>query len=153
MRANLLVGLVLLAFGIGVGCASTNGSSDGGGTGGTGGSTGQGGSATGGTGAGGQSATDCSPACPTDQICVGTGTQGGAVVLPVDGGCPAGSHITDPGGAVAFCERDLAYTCAPMPSACNGTLACACATSLCPTGPYSCQVASARELLCVEQVP
>jgi hypothetical protein len=137
-----------LAMALGAGCAQSGAAGDGGGTGGQGGTTaGKGGS-------GGASATDCNPACQTDQICVGTGTEGGAVIMPNDAGvCPAGSHVSDPGGGLAICQRDLAYTCAPMPSACNGTLACACATSLCPSGPYSCQVASARELLCVELVP
>jgi hypothetical protein len=143
---------MVLAVSLGAGCAATNSSADGSGN---GGSTGNGGSGAGGSsGLGGSNATDCSPPCQTDQICVGTGTEGGAVIMPNDAGvCPAGSHVTDPGGGVAFCQRDLAYACAPMPSSCNGTLACACATATCPSGPYSCQVAGPRELLCVELVP
>ena len=165
MRATPFVALVVLAIALGAGCAQSGGSSDGGGasgqggtgagtggSGGRGGSGGYGGAGTG--GGGGATATDCSPPCQTDQICVGTGTEGGAIIFPNDAGmCPVGSHVSDPGGSIAVCQRDLSYACGPMPSSCNGTLACDCA-GLCPTaGGYSCQVASARELLCVLLAP
>ena len=147
MRATLFTGLMVLAIGLAAGCAQSGSSSDAGGTGGT---SGQGGTNAGTGGSGGAGASDCSPPCQTDQICVGTGTEGGAVIMPNDAGvCPAGSHPSST-GTLTFCQRDLSYACAPMPSSCNGTLACDCATSLCP---YSCQVASNRELLCVELVP
>jgi hypothetical protein len=146
MRAKLLVGLMVLAVGIGAGCASTNGSPDGGGTGGTGGSGGLGGTG----GGGGASATDCAPGCGVGKICVGTGVEGGALFMPNDAGmCPAGRHLSG-----NFCEQDLSYACQPMPSACSGTLACTCADTLCPSsGGYTCQVASASELLCVILAP
>jgi hypothetical protein len=143
MRSVLFVFLTVLALGLPAGCGSTLGSPDGGGSGG------QGGSGTG-SGGGGGSTTDCNPACGAGKICVGTGTEGGPAIMPNDAGvCPAGSHVSG-----NFCQRDLSYACQPMPTACNGTLACPCADTICPsTGPYTCQVASASELLCVILAP
>jgi hypothetical protein len=167
MRSVLLISLAVLTLGLAAGCASTSGNSDGGGSGGTSGTGGTGGtSGTGGTGgqggngqggsnqgsggSGGAAATDCNPTCGAGKVCVGTGTEGGALIMPNDAGvCPSGSHLSG-----NFCQNNLGYACQPMPAACNGTLACPCASTLCPsTGPYSCQVASASELLCVELVP
>jgi hypothetical protein len=160
MRSVLLVSLAVLTLGLAAGCASTSGNSDGGGSGGTsgaggtsgtGGTGGQGGSGQAGSGgSGGAPATDCNPACGAGKVCVGTGTEGGALIMPNDAGvCPSGSHLSG-----NFCQNNLGYACQPMPAACNGTLACPCASTLCSsTGPYSCQVASASELLCVELVP
>ncbi len=155
MRSAILFGLVVLAVGLGEGCASSSGSSDGGGTGGAGAEGGHGGSGSGGSasgGSGGAGGGNCTPACLTGSVCVGTGTEGGALIMPNDAGvCPAGSHPS--GGTVAFCERDLAYGCQPIPAGCNGTITCACASTLCPSGPYTCQTPSAGELDCVELVP
>jgi hypothetical protein len=150
MRSAILIGLVALAVGLGEGCASTSGSSDGGGTGGAGAEGGHGGSGTGGSG--GAGGGNCTPACGTGSACVGTGTVGGAIITPNDAGvCPTGSHLA--GGTASFCEADLNYGCQPIPAGCNGTLTCACAGTLCPSGPYSCQVQSSGELTCVEAVP
>ena len=149
MRSLLFTSILVLAVGLGAGCGSNLGGSDGG-TGGTSGSGGQGGGGTGAGGGGGAVATDCAPGCGAGKICVGTGTEGGALIMPDDAGvCPTGRHLS--GNA---CQLDLSYACQPMPSACNGTLACACADALCPSnGPYTCQVASASELLCVILAP
>jgi hypothetical protein len=157
MRSAILIGLVALAVGFGEGCASSSVSSDGGGTGGAGaegghGGSGTGGSGTGGSGSGGAGGGDCTPACGTGSVCVGTGTEGGVVIAPNDAGvCPTGSHLS--GGSVPYCQRDLSYGCQPIPAGCNGTITCACAGTLCPSGPYICQVSSSGELTCVEEVP
>lgn len=136
---------------LGAGCAQSGSSSDGGGgTGGSSGLGGQGGSAQGTGGSGGAVATDCAPGCSTGKVCVGSGVEGGVLLIPNDAGvCPDGYHVSG-----NFCQHDLSYACQPMPSACNGTLDCTCASTLCPSsGGYSCQVASASELLCVLLAP
>ncbi|MES1206331.1 MAG: hypothetical protein ABUS79_10380, partial [Pseudomonadota bacterium] len=123
-----------------------------GGTGGGGGSAagGQAGGAAaghGGGGHGGANATDCTPACATGSICVGTGTQGGAVFLADAGVCPAGRHAEN-----NICVQDLFYQCMPIPAACNGTVSCSCAApTLC--GGRTCLSATAIEIRCVLEVP
>ncbi len=153
MRTNLFIGLTVLALGLAVGCASTSGNPDGGGTGGTGGSSGTGGAGGTGTGgSGGGSASDCVPACGTGSVCVGSGIEGGALITPNDAGvCPTGTHSS--GGSNPICEHDLSYSCKPIPSGCNGTITCTCAAALCPSGGYACQVTSAKEMTCIEAVP
>jgi hypothetical protein len=153
MRTNLLICLTVLTIGLAVGCASTSGNADGGtgGTSGTGGATGTGGhGGTGGGGAGGGSASGCVPACGPGNVCVGSGTEGGAIIVPNDAGvCPTGTHPA--GGTPTTCQNDLSYACKPLPSGCNGTLTCACATAIC-SDPI-CQVVSATELTCIQAVP
>jgi hypothetical protein len=123
-------------------CSSTQGSSDAGGTGG--GQGGQGGE--GGQGGGGD--LTCSPACGSGSICVATGTEGGALIMPDDAGvCPTGRHLSG-----NFCASDLAYACMTIPAGCGGTATCACASSLCPA-LHSCQEPSGGILSCIEAVP
>lgn len=132
------------------------------GTGGTGGSPGTGGAGGHGTGGNGDAGSDggldgadgggmsCSPACSTTSVCVGTGVEGGAVIVANDAGvCPAGSH---PSGVGALCAHDLSFACKPIPAACGGTVTCACASSLCPTS-YVCGGPSDGVLTCVLQAP
>jgi hypothetical protein len=123
-------------------------------TGGAGGHDGTGGAGDGGSDGGSAGADgggmSCSPACGPTSICVGTGTEGGAIIIANDAGvCPAGSHATGPG---SFCTRDLSYACQPIPAGCGGTVTCACASSLCPT-LHMCRGPSDGVLTCVEQVP
>lgn len=140
--------VVILTLGLGSGCSSTLGSSDGGsGTGGSG--TGTGG-VTGTGGAGGQAGDDmsCSPACGSGTICVGTGTEGGALFMPNDAGvCPSGRHLSG-----NFCASDLGYACVRIPAGCAGTVTCACASSLCPSS-HNCGGPSDGILTCIEAVP
>jgi hypothetical protein len=90
----------------------------------------------------------CSPACGSGSICVGTGTEGGALIFPNDGGvCPTGRHLSE-----HICVSDLAYACMPIPSGCSGTVTCTCASSLCTT-PHICQGPSGGVLTCIEAVP
>jgi hypothetical protein len=146
---------MVLVVGLGAGCAQSGSSGDAGGTGGTSGQGGTGAGTGGGGGhagagaggSGGASATDCSPACGSGQICVGSGTEGGAIIVPNDAGvCPTGTHPS--GSTPTFCQNDLSYGCKPLPSGCNGTLTCACACS----NPI-CQIISPTELTCVQAVP
>ena len=154
-------------------CSSTSSKDDAGQ--GSGGANGQGGSQDSGTGSGGNgqggngqggasadagtgghaadagpdsmtNAGGCNPACGTGSVCVGTGTEGGAIFFPDGGVCPAGRHVSN-----GFCVQDLTFACMPIPSGCNGTATCACASSLC-NGRF-CRVPSAGELDCVLQVP
>lgn len=148
----------------GQGGSGTNGQGGGGAT-GQGGSQGAGGSGHGGSGQGGatvdggagghavdaspdstSAATGCNPACGTGSVCVGTGTEGGAIFFPDGGVCPTGRHLSGD-----FCVQDLTFACMPIPSGCNGTATCACASSLC-NGRF-CRVPTAGELDCVLQVP
>ena len=90
----------------------------------------------------------CSPACASGSVCVATGTEGGAVIMPNDAGvCPTGRHLSG-----NFCASDLAYACMAIPAGCGGTVTCACASSLCPT-LHNCQEPSGGTLSCVEAVP
>jgi hypothetical protein len=175
MRSIRILVLVAVSAVAWNGCSSTSNLANGGGSGGGSGSGGQAGSGPGGqagggagghaggaAGAGGQagggagghagaqggaSGTDCSPHCDTSSVCVGTGTQGGAVIQPDAGVCPPGRHVQN-----NLCVQDLAYQCSPIPSACNGTVTCSCAaTSLC--SGRTCLSASPTEVLCVLQVP
>ena len=91
----------------------------------------------------------CSPACTSGFVCVATGTQGGALIMPNDAGvCPAGRHLVGSDN----CVSDLAYACMTIPAGCSGTVTCACASSLCPT-LHTCQEPSAGVLSCIEAVP
>jgi hypothetical protein len=95
---------------------------------------------------------DCNPPCAAGSFCLGTGTEGGAILMPNDAGvCPAGSY--NPGGAINACIRQLSYACVPIPPACNGTITCGCAPSPCGEGGRVCQETSANEVTCVLQVP
>ena len=125
------------------GAAGTGGASGGsGGKGGGGGAAGAGGA----SGAGG--GMTCSPACGSGSICVGTGTQGGAFIMPNDAGvCPSGRHLVGNN-----CVSDLAYACMTIPTGCAGTVTCACASSLCPT-QHACGEPSGGILSCIESVP
>ena len=91
----------------------------------------------------------CSPACGAGAVCVGTGTLGGAVIVPDDAGvCPSGTH-----NAGTTCENDLGYACMPIPGACTGgAVTCTCASTLCQAG-HMCQVRGDGVLTCVELVP
>jgi hypothetical protein len=92
-------------------------------------------------------ATDCTPSCGAGSVCVGSGSQGGAVVQPDGGICPQGRHLEG-----TLCEQNLSYKCMTIPTACSGTLSCACAgTTLC--GVSTCNVLGAVEITCVEEVP
>ena len=98
----------------------------------------------------GDGGMSCSPACGVGSICVGTGTEGGAIKTANDAGvCPSGTHPT---GTGSICTNDLSYACTPIPSGCNGTITCACASSLCPAS-HQCQGPSDEGLTCIEQVP
>jgi len=90
----------------------------------------------------------CTPACGGGSVCVGTGTLGGALILPNDAGvCPSGRHLSG-----NICVGDLSYACMTIPASCNGTVTCACASSLCPS-LHMCQGPSGGILSCVEAVP
>lgn len=149
MRILSLFFVATLAIGLGSGCGSASIPNDGGGTGGgsTGGQGGTGGSG-GQAGQGGGGGMTCSPACGSGSICVGTGTEGGALIMPDDAGvCPSGRH---PSGNI--CVTDLSYACMTIPSGCGGTVTCACASSLCPAS-HTCQGPSGGILTCIEAVP
>ena len=128
MRILSLSFVAMLAIGLGAGCSSSLGSTDGG-TGGSGAGTGGSGTGTGGTGGqGGGGGMTCSPACGSGSVCVGTGIEGGALFMPDDAGvCPSGRHSSG-----NTCVTDLAYACMTIPAGCGGTVTCACASSLCP---------------------
>ncbi len=99
-------------------------------------------------GQGGAGGMTCSPACSTGSTCVGTGIEGGALILPNDAGvCPSGRH---PSGNI--CEDGLACACMPIPAGCGGTVSCTCASSLCPAS-HACQGPSGGILTCIEAVP
>jgi hypothetical protein len=181
MRISSVVFASFLLLGFGNGCGSSSSSSDGGGghggAAGTGGSGGHGGSGgaggTGGSGgaagadggaagadggaagadggtAGADGGMTCSPGCGAGSICVGTGTEGGAIKVANDAGvCPSGTHAT---GIGSLCTNDLSYACMPIPSGCNGTVTCACASSLCAAS-HICRGPSDGVLTCVQQVP
>jgi hypothetical protein len=119
------------------------------GTGGSGGSAGGGGSA-GNSGAdGGVQSDKCLPHCGPGSVCVGSGTEGGAVILADAGVCPLGTHLLGNGMA---CERDLVYVCQPIPTACGGTARCACGASyFCHN--FTCYDPTAGEIDCIQQVP
>jgi hypothetical protein len=71
----------------------------------------------------GCASVDFSERCAAGSFCLGTGTEGGAILMPNDAGvCPAGSY--NPGGAINTCVRQLSYACVPIPAACNGTITC-----------------------------
>ncbi len=61
--------------------------------------------------------------------------------------CPQGRHAQN-----NICVQDLTYTCMPLPSACNGTVSCSCAASLCASS-HTCSVQDAGELTCIQAVP
>jgi hypothetical protein len=168
MRAISLGALVSVCL-VAVACSSTanNGGQGGqvgsGGTGDGGHPSGAGGNGTGGNGAGGDigllgghsgdagpdaaNVTDCHPACGSGSVCVGTGVQGGAVFFADGGVCPAGRHAQGD-----ICVQDLTFACMPIPSGCNGTATCACASSLC-NGHGGCGAPSPGELTCILAVP
>jgi hypothetical protein len=82
-------------------------------------------------------------------VCVGSGTQGGAVFLAGDGGtCPQGRHVQG-----NICIQDLAYSCMAIPSSCSGTATCSCAASTLCTAGQTCTQVSANELTCVLEAP
>lgn len=157
MRSSFLLGCVVAVSIVATGCSSSDMGGTGGSSGATGGSGGgqaggTGGQAGGHAGAGGQGGapapTDCSPPCSAGSVCVGSGVQGGAVFFADAGVCPQGRHAQ---GDV--CVQDLSYACMPMPSACNGTLSCACASATLCTQGHLCNVQSPTELTCIEAVP
>jgi hypothetical protein len=118
-----------------------------GGAAGADGGAGDGGHSDAGSGDGGMT---CSPACGAGSICVGTGTEGGAIKVADDAGvCPSGTHPTGVGN---ICTNDLAYSCKSIPAGCNGTVTCACAASLCQAS-HVCRGPSDGVLTCVQQVP
>jgi len=135
----------------GVAGGSGGSTGTGGATGGSGGATGghAGGGGQGGGGQGGGIATDCNPACTGQTACVGTGVEGGPLLLVGDGGtCPQGRH---PVGSV--CVQDLTYACMAIPTACGGTATCACASAtLCVSG-HTCLQVNSNELTCVLEAP
>ena len=90
--------------------------------------------------------TDCHPACASGSVCVGSGVQGGAVFFADGGVCPAGRHAQG-----NICVQDLTFACMPIPSGCNGTPTCACASSLCSGRP--CVTATSDEVTCILAVP
>ena len=92
----------------------------------------------------------CSPLCGAGSVCVGTGTEGGPIILADAGVCPAGTH---PSGISNICNRDLTYQCMPIPAACGGGApTCACAASaLCPPS-HICRLQTDGALQCVEQL-
>jgi len=174
MRSSLFVAFVAASALAIAGCGSSSGGGSGGsggnsggsaggstggvaggsgGSTGTGGATGGSGGATGGhAGGGGQGggiATDCNPACTGQTACVGTGVEGGPLLLVGDGGtCPQGRH---PVGSV--CVQDLTYACMAIPTACGGTATCACASAtLCVSG-HTCLQVNSNELTCVLEAP
>ncbi len=71
-----------------------------------------------------------------------TTAGGGPCIMPDDAGvCPNGTHST------GCCDNTTTtYACAPIPSSCNGTLACPCASTLCQCG--GCNLADAGVLEC-----
>ena len=154
--------------GTGGGSAAQGGSTGSGGSSGTGGSSGSGGhSGYGGSpGSGGHmdagvgpifdggtvdaGSMTCQPACGAGMVCVGTGTEGGFIILADAGVCPAGTHLA---GIRDICTRDLTYACVPIPPACGGTATCGCAAAtLCPTSNV-CRTQTDGALQCVLQVP
>lgn len=143
------------ATGVGGRGGATGVGGGGGATGGHGGGSdgGHGGGSDGGAGAGGASGdagVNCSPACTTGSVCVGTGIVGGVVITVTDAGvCPAGTH---PSSVSPFCERDLTYACMTLPTACGGSVSCTCASTLCPN-LHICQVRGDGVLTCIQQVP
>ena len=126
-----------------------------GGAAGAGGHAGGGGAAGGGAGqggAGGQggtgASTDCNPPCTGQTVCVGSGTQGGAVFLADAGVCPQGRHLQG-----SICIQDLGYSCAAIPAGCNGTVTCSCAASSLCTQQQICTQVGTNELTCVLEAP
>jgi hypothetical protein len=113
-----------------------------GGQAGSGGKSGAGGQ----SGIGGAGGSDCSPACSSGSVCVGTGLEGGAVFFPDGGVCPPGRHVEN-----NLCVQDLSFACMPIPSGCNGTATCACASSLC--NGRVCGTPRPGELTCLLLVP
>jgi len=136
--------------GTGTGGTGTGGTGTGGTAGGSGGRGGHGGHGAqggqGGLGAGG--GMTCSPVCGNRSICVATGTEGGALIMPNDAGvCPSGRHLNG-----QTCVSDLSYVCMTIPAGCAGTVTCACASSLCST-LHTCEEPSGGILSCIEAVP
>ncbi|MFO0565319.1 MAG: hypothetical protein U0263_06630 [Polyangiaceae bacterium] len=82
--------------------------------------------------------------CGKGRVCVVTTAGGGACQQPDDAGlCPNGQ----PGTPGQCCNTvSTSYACQTLPAACNGTLACPCASSLCQCG--SCQIADTDTLSC-----
>lgn len=82
--------------------------------------------------------------CPSGQVCVVTTSSGGVCLIPDDAGlCPDGK----PGTPGQCCNTvTTASACAPLPAACNGMLACPCASSLCQCG--GCDIADAGTIAC-----
>ena len=85
--------------------------------------------------------------CGAGEACVVTTSSGGACQMPDDAGlCPNGTHSN------GCCDNTTtSYACAKLPSACNGTLACPCAESLCQCG--GCAIADAGVLSCACMYP
>jgi hypothetical protein len=85
--------------------------------------------------------------CNTGEICVKEHDSGGACLpVPDSGVCPP-NHVNI-GGCCAYDQTT--YTCQPMPPACNGSLACGCASQLCAC---QCMDAVGSELDCVCNFP
>ena len=80
--------------------------------------------------------------CGAGEACVVTTAGGGPCMQPDDAGvCPNGTHTT------GCCDNTTTtYACTKLPQACNGTLACPCAESLCQCG--GCDIADAGVLSC-----
>jgi hypothetical protein len=160
MRSTLLVALVAASALALAGCGSSSGGGTGGaggGTGGAGGGTGGAGGGTGGAGggaggggqAGAGGSTDCNPPCTGQTVCVGSGVEGGVLVFPGDGGvCPSGRHLQG-----NTCASNLTYACEPIPSGCNGTVTCSCASASLCTSQQICSMLGANEITCVLAAP
>jgi hypothetical protein len=88
--------------------------------------------------------------CAAGDVCVRRLRQGGACVLPDDGGaCPAGAELSG-----SCCFNPPTYSCAPRPAACGSAVTCGCASSLCdPTYVCTAPAGSTPEIDCTLLVP
>ena len=80
--------------------------------------------------------------CAAGEICLVTTAGGGPCILPDDAGvCPNGTHSN------GCCSNvTTTYACKAVPSACGGSLACPCASTLCQCG--GCGIADAGVMQC-----
>ena len=87
--------------------------------------------------------------CGSNQVCVRTQTQGGALICPQDGGtCPDGYDL-----AGNCCVMTPSYACVARPSGCGATVTCACAmTALCTAG-HTCTMPRENEIDCTLLAP